>query len=247
MSGPRQPDPARGVFETLLVHAGRPVELEAHLERLGASLRELYGLPLPPSAETSARDAAAGLALGRLRLAVAPDAEGGLAVEATARAVGPEAVFPAWEHGAALRSVPAGDGIGPHKWVDRALLHDAEAAEPGTLPLLVGADGAALEAGRANLFAVRNGVVTTPPADGRILPGIGRARTLELAGDAGIEVREGRLTLEDLREAAEVFLTGSVRGIEPACSLDGTPLPRPTEITSRLAGALRRLWLSEPS
>ena len=247
MSALRQPDPSRGIFETMLVHAGLPVELDAHLGRLGASLRELYGLPLPSSAETSARDAAAEPALGRLRLTVAPNAEGGLAVEAAARAVESEAVFPAWEHGAALRSIPAGNGLGPHKWVDRALLHEAEEAEPGTVPLLVDGDGVALEAGRANLFAARGGVLVTPPADGRILPGIARARTIELAREAGIEVREGLLSLDDLRDADEVFLTGSVRGIEPARSLDGAPLPRSGEVTGRLAGALRRLWLSAPS
>jgi para-aminobenzoate synthetase / 4-amino-4-deoxychorismate lyase len=32
----RRPDPARGVFETILVRDGRPVNLEAHLRRLGA-------------------------------------------------------------------------------------------------------------------------------------------------------------------------------------------------------------------
>src|SRR3954447_11852769 len=40
---PRMPpsphaDPDRGVFETMLVLEGRPVELDAHLERLAASL-----------------------------------------------------------------------------------------------------------------------------------------------------------------------------------------------------------------
>lgn len=242
----RQPDPAQGVFETMLAHAGLPVELDAHLARLDASLRALYGLPLPSRTEVRAAEAARVLPLGRLRLTVTPG-ENGPVVEASAAEVGAEAVFPAWERGAALRSVAAGEGLGPHKWVDRALLHEAEEAAPGTVPLLVDGDGSALEAGRANLFAVRGGALLTPPTDGRILPGIARVRTIELAREAGIEVREERLSLDDLREAEEVFLTGSVRGIEPARSLDGDPLPRSGEITARLAAALRRLWLSEPS
>jgi para-aminobenzoate synthetase/4-amino-4-deoxychorismate lyase len=43
--GRRRPDPARGVFETLLVLDGRPVNLEAHLRRLQArpALPELHG------------------------------------------------------------------------------------------------------------------------------------------------------------------------------------------------------------
>ena len=38
----RRPDPGAGVFDTLLVQAGEPVALAAHLERLAASVRELY-------------------------------------------------------------------------------------------------------------------------------------------------------------------------------------------------------------
>jgi hypothetical protein len=43
--GRRRPDPSRGVFETILVRDGRPVNLEAHLRRLGArpALPELRG------------------------------------------------------------------------------------------------------------------------------------------------------------------------------------------------------------
>lgn len=237
----------RGVFETLLVHDGRPVELGAHLERLAASLRTLYGMPLPAEGAARAVDAARGLALGRLRLTAAPEGPDNLSLNTSAAEVEAEAVFPSWEHGADLLSVAVDGGLGPHKWVDRRVLNDAEAARPETLPLLIGADGAVLEAGRANLFVVCDGALITPPNDGRILPGIARMRTLELAREAGIEAREERLSLEDLRNADEVFLTGSVRGIEPACSLDGDPLPRSGETTDRLARALRRLWLSGPS
>ena len=37
----RRPDPARGVFETLLVRDGVPVNLEAHLDRLARSVRDV--------------------------------------------------------------------------------------------------------------------------------------------------------------------------------------------------------------
>ncbi len=36
------PDPRKGVFETLLVLDGRPVEWDAHMARLRASLSALY-------------------------------------------------------------------------------------------------------------------------------------------------------------------------------------------------------------
>ncbi len=51
-------------------------------------------------------------------------------------------------------------------------------------------------------------------------------RVLEIAGALGIETREEPLARDDLLAADEVFLTGSVRGIEPAASLDGHTAPR---------------------
>jgi hypothetical protein len=74
--GPR-PDPALGVFETLLIVAGRPLELEGHLARLDASLRALFGAPAPPGAGELVRDHARGRDFARLRLTVAPSPDGG--------------------------------------------------------------------------------------------------------------------------------------------------------------------------
>ena len=69
--------------------------------------------------------------------------------------------------------------------------------------LLDADDDALLEGSRGNLFLVRDGVLLTPPADGRLLPGVTRARVIELAGRAGIEVREEPLAFERLAEADE--------------------------------------------
>lgn len=234
-----QLDRRRGLFETLLVAAARPVELEAHLGRLGASYEQAFGAPLPADLGERARDACRGLELGRLRLTVAP-AAAGPAVDLAAEPVAPAIVFPAWEDGAELLSQPLAGGLGPHKWADRRRLADPP---PPALPLLLDRGGEVLEAGRANVFAVRRGVLLTPPADGRILPGIARAAVIDAAAGAGVAVREARLGREELLDAEEVFLTGSVRGVEPARSLDGAPLAAATEVSRRLAAPLRGRWL----
>jgi branched-subunit amino acid aminotransferase/4-amino-4-deoxychorismate lyase len=98
-----------------------------------------------------------------------------------------------------------------------------------------------LEASRASAFAIVGERVVTPPTDGRILPSIARAQAIEAALAAGIEVHEERLALGDLR-AAEVFLTGSVRGVEPVKAIDGTALAPPGEISARIAAGLRSRW-----
>jgi para-aminobenzoate synthetase / 4-amino-4-deoxychorismate lyase len=134
-------------------------------------------------------------------------------------------------------------GLGEHKWADRSLVEEAQTGLPdGALPLIVDEDGAVLEASRANVFTVHGGRLLTPPLDGRILPGVTRMRVLRSAETLGVEAREEPLSRDDLLTADEVFLTGSVRGIEPAGSLDGDPLAGGGPIAERLAAELRRAW-----
>ncbi|MDX6622071.1 MAG: para-aminobenzoate synthetase / 4-amino-4-deoxychorismate lyase [Solirubrobacterales bacterium] len=237
------PDPGRGLYETVLVAAGGPVQLERHLDRLAASVRELFGAELPARLPGDVARAADELELGRLRIDVEPDGAGGLRHTVAATAIDPAAFFADWEHGEALRSVSAAGWWGAHKWSDRGWLEATEAELGAEVPLLVDAEGRVLEAGRANLFVVADGGLATPPADGRILPGTARAATLEIAAELGIDAGERPLTLADLRAADEVFLTSSVKGLRPVRYLDGEELRR-GELTERLAAELRRRWLA---
>ena len=115
------------------------------------------------------------------------------------------------------------------------------------MPLLFDDGEELLEAGRANVFAVFGETLATPLADGRILPGIARAGAIASAREQGIEVSERRLLRGDLFAADEVFLTGSVRGVEPARSLDGEPLATGTELSRRVGAGLRRRWGLAPA
>jgi para-aminobenzoate synthetase/4-amino-4-deoxychorismate lyase len=240
---PTPPDPSRGIFETLLIAGGRPVEMLTHIGRLTASVREVFGAELPAEVGADAVRASAGIELGKLRIEVAPDDSGGLRHQVEATAIEPGAFFPDWEHAEALRSVSAEGWSGAHKWSDRRWLEDAEREVGDEVPLLVDADGNVLEAGRANIFAVSDGRLATPPVDGRILPGTARAATLEIAADLGIEAAERTLPLDELREADEVFLTSSIRGLRPARWLDGTELRQGGGLVERLAAELRERWL----
>ena len=224
----------------MLVLAGQPVELDAHIGRLSTSVEALYGSALPQDAEAAVLARACAIEYGKLRIAVRP-APGAVAFTIEAEEVDSGAVFPAPERGAALRGFVVAGGLGEHKWADRRLLDRAAAASPGELPLLLDADGTVLEASRASVFVVRDGRLATPPADGRILPSIARQQAIEVASAAGIETSEERLGLADLHEH-EVFLTGSVRGVEPALRLDGADLPPSGELSVRIAAGLRRRW-----
>jgi para-aminobenzoate synthetase/4-amino-4-deoxychorismate lyase len=230
-----RPDPAKGVFETLLVVGGEPMEAAGHLARLGRSLAEIYGVELPPGASELVRATAAGVELGRLRVTAVPRA-GGVDLDLEARPVDRSIMFPSG--GAALRRVDRRGGHGQHKWVDRRGMDHPDAG-PGQLIC----DGEELlEAGWANLFAIREETLWTPAPDGRILAGMARAAVLELAAEEGLQTQEQPISAADLLEADETFLTNSIRGIEPVAELDGTPLPGSGQISRRLAAALQRRW-----
>jgi para-aminobenzoate synthetase / 4-amino-4-deoxychorismate lyase len=232
------PDPAQGVFETTLVVDGRAVEVDAHLARLEASLAELYGLPLPPGARSLIEEGAAGLALGRLRLTVVPGEEPTVRTAEVDAAL----VFPSQPSEIALVTVSGWNGA--HKWADRRLLGSFEAEHEPAVPVLVDEDGSVLEGSRSNLFAAREGVVVTPPTDGRLLPGVARARAIELARAAGIEVVERGLSVDELAAADEVFMTGGVRGVEPVGLCAGLGEWDSGEFTARVGAELQHAWLA---
>ena len=233
------PRPAAGVFTSLLVTDGAARGLAAHLARLEASVRDLYGKGLPASLhEELARCLAAGSSgggpSGRLRITVRPV---GGPLQATVEVV-PLSLAPAT--GITLRPATVPGGIGAHKYRDRRLLAEL-ATQAGTGPdqhlLLTDETGELLETDRANVFAVIDGVLLTPPADGRILPGTTRAAVLRAARDRGILTGEKPLTIGELAEATEVFVSNAVAGVLPVTAF-GNRTWRPGPVTADLAAAL---------
>lgn len=244
VSAQPRPDRERGVFETLLVVDGQPVQVDAHLARLGASLQALFPDRTPPVELVEAIDAGArDIALGGLRVTAAPTADGEIEARIDAARIAPERILPTEPATIDAHSLVLPGGLGGHKWADRTLLDEAEERlGADAVPVIFDWDGALLEASRANAFAVTDRTLLTPPADGRILPGIARACALKVAAAAGLETREAELCREDLVAADEVFLTGSLRGVERVGALDGTKLKAEGEVTAHVAAELRRVW-----
>jgi branched-chain amino acid aminotransferase len=85
-------------------------------------------------------------------------------------------------------------------------------------------DGHLAEGATSNLFFVRDDALCTPSLDGPVLPGVTRAAVVDIARDESIPVREGTFTPDDLREAAEAFVTNTTWELRPVASVDGIDL-----------------------
>jgi branched-chain amino acid aminotransferase len=110
--------------------------------------------------------------------------------------------------------------------------------------LVCNALGEVVEGATSNLFLIEKGEVFTPPLEAGLLAGITRSRVIALSAEVGLTLTETRILPQRLREAEEVFLTSSVRGIMPVTRLDGRTVGQggPGPITRKLMGAYEG-WL----
>ena len=81
------------------------------------------------------------------------------------------------------------------------------------------------ECGACNAFIVKDGVVITPPIDNQILPGITRALALKVIQEDGtIPLEERIITMDEVRNADEVWISSSSKELMPVTQLDGQPV-----------------------
>lgn len=217
-----------GCFETIRIHRGAPFRLQAHLSRLRQSL-DLMRI----GSRASMQD----LEDGARRLVAANRTEEGLVrftITAGQRSTanGFAAIttrdLPAVPPRAALHVASAARRMsGPlsqcksiARSAESVALREAEAA--GAFDsILLNEKGSIAETTARNLFAVTEGALQTPPTYDGALAGITRAAVLELALQEGIRAREVSLSLDRLRAADEVFLTGSGVGVLGIAFVDG--------------------------
>jgi para-aminobenzoate synthetase component I len=230
-----RPRPAAGVFTSLLVADGDTRGLADHIARLDASARQLFGKGLPGTLRDDLAAQLAGNPSGRLRITVQP-AGGPL------RALVKVVPFDQPPAEVKLRPTVIRGGLGAHKWLDRRLLAHLAlsiALEPGEQLLIEDADGDVLETDRANVFAVIDGVLHTPPADGRLLPGVARDAVLRAARLEGLGVSVTPMSRARLQAASEVFVSNAVHGVRPVRSVAGSPAAWPAgPVTGRMAASL---------
>ena len=102
------------------------------------------------------------------------------------------------------------------------------------LPVLVDQEGNLAEGPGFNLFAVKEGRVTTP--EGTCLLGISRQTALDLLAEQNVERVIGPISPGELRAADEVFITSTAGGILPVTRIDHRPVGdgHPGPVSTRL-------------
>ena len=103
--------------------------------------------------------------------------------------------------------------------------------------LMLNHKGEVAEASGDNVFAIKQGVITTPPSTCGALEGLTRNKVIELARKRGYEVREVPMARYDLYVADEVFLTGTAAEIISVVDIDKRVIGdgKPGSITAELA------------
>ena len=86
--------------------------------------------------------------------------------------------------------------------------------------IMLDTKGYVAEATGENLFAIRDGVIRTPPFSSPILSGITRETIITIAKDLGMEVREETFTRDFLYLCDEVFFVGTAAEVTPVRELD---------------------------
>jgi branched-subunit amino acid aminotransferase/4-amino-4-deoxychorismate lyase len=229
-----------GAFETVGVWDGRPFRLDAHLERLTASLRAIR-LPAPDVAALRRdvdevcrgldRDCAVRMfvtASGTHIVTRTPQP----ARRATRRLSPQPApwIRPRGSYG------PAGAktmSYSPNMHATRAAV--ADGADDA---LLVSLEGYVLEGPTFFVAWVRDGVLFTPDVGLGLVDSISRRTLTELAIGMGHDVEQGRYPLAELAHASEFLLCSSVRPVLAVPEVGEHTFGEDAPVTARLRGAL---------
>ncbi|MCI0467136.1 MAG: aminotransferase class IV [Beijerinckiaceae bacterium] len=240
-----------GVFETMPVYDGRIFDLDAHLDRLASGLALL--------------NLAAAIDLAKLRSGIAQYLAAEAAKSAVLRLTitrgpGPRGLLPPEPpHPTVLMTLspmpqPRAAPVSLHvatvtrrnehsplsrikalPYLDNILALQEARANGADEALLLNTRGAIACASTANLFAIRDGRLETPPVCDGALPGTMRALVLSLAEELRLAALEQALHVEDLAAADEVFITNSICRVAAAKACNGKPLG------GRAGGAVERL------
>src|SRR2546426_11922929 len=227
-----------GCFEPIRIHRGAPFRLGAHIARLRQGLEILrieFAWSLDELRQGARKIAESnGVVEGLLRITITagerPTARGSATITSRELPEGPPK--PALHVSTLARRIsgPMSQCKSISRSVESAAPREAH-AEGAFDAILLNEKGRVVETTARNLFLVSGESLQTPPTYDGALPGITRSAVLEIAARAKIRAREMFVSLDRLRGADEVFLSGSGVGVLGIASVDGRRMEAPGRVT----------------
>jgi len=223
-----------GLFETLRVDGGLPIQWQEHLARfiwsayqLEIDLRgqkEVLKAALLQTIEANnLKECALRLTVTRGMSAgwIPGEAEGPPTLVVTART--PIAPPVEWRAITVPSPFRLGAELPRHKTLNYLpnLLAQRAAVAAGADEALLVCEGRVLEGAMSNFFAVVDGALRTAPVADGVLPGIVRASVLDLARAGAVRVEERAVLEDELPRASECFCTNSLIGVQPVTRIGG--------------------------
>ena len=241
-----------GCFETIRIHRGAPFRLDAHFERLRSAL-EVLRIEPPWGSEdfrqgarkvVEANDVVEGLARITVIAGERPTTRGMATI--TSRALPEIPSQPALHVATTVRRIsgPMSQVKSISRGAEAVALREAE-AEGAFDAVFLNEKGRVVETTARNVFLVSGGSLQTPPTYEGALPGITRSAVLEIATGAKIRAREMFVSLDRLRGADEVFVSGSGVGVLGIASVDGRRMEAPGRITRTIQDGYAALLEAE--
>ena len=131
---------------------------------------------------------------------------------------------------------PRINSLSKHNCIAACIEADNKGGEEG---LMLDPHGFVSTCNSTHFFMVRDGVVWTSTGE-YCLDGITRRKVLEICDSHGIPYTLGNFTFEDVHLADEAFVTGTLAGLTPVISFDGTVIGQGSR--GRICESIQQLY-----
>ena len=249
-----------GLFETMRAYGGRVFRLDRHLDRLARSAERLGIVVETPALENAVAETmrASRLSDARVRLTVSVGEGGTVPDPATCGrptvlvVAGQYHPFPDEVYRRGFKTVVSSirrnsqsplSGMKSLNFLESMLARQEARAAGVDEALILNERGLLAEASMSNVFLVSGESVKTPDLCCGVLPGITREAVLALAVGMGMEATECDVTLDELRQADEAFVTNSVMEVMPLTEVAGNAVRdgKPGPVTRKLMAGYREM------
>lgn len=130
-------------------------------------------------------------------------------------------------------------------WLDNAWAAAESVREGFDEVVLLNERGEVAECTSANIFAVKDGKVFTPPLNSGCLEGVTRSILFEIAPEAGVALVQQSLRPEDLYAADEVFISSTNRNVLSVGEIAGHRVATPSSSLTKRLNELFSAYVTE--